>query len=473
LSDPDSPAAPPARGLEVRSIDYIPLTERHGKVWHLAPVWVGGNANVATVAVGFVGIVAGADLMWTLVAVAAGCAFGTIFSALHSTQGPSLGLPQLIQSRPQFGYFGALLVFAFALINYVGFNVFSAVLAGQSLEVTTGFPPQVTFIVVGVIAGVIALVGYDWIHRVARWITLVFTVVFLVLTVVLLLTQPLPDGSFGFGPFAPTAFLIQFGAAAGYQINWAIYVSDYTRYLPPTVSPRRMFWCTYLGMTISAVWLAGLGAVLATMFTGLDAVGAIAAAGDSLVPGLGSAAVLVALAGLLIAMCMNTYGGSLTLISVADTLHSVRFTTTLRIVAVTIVTVIATVLSLAVSQDFLAGFTVFLQVLLYLFAPWTAVNLTDYFLVRRGHYSIRDIFTPRGIYGLFSWRGALAYLIGFASEIPFVSTSVYTGPVADALGGADISPFVGIVVGTIAYWAATRGLDARAELQAVQQDEAA
>jgi len=55
-------------------------------------------------------------------AVLFGCAFGTFFMAFHSTQGPQLGLPQMIQSRPQFGYVGALLVWGLALIAYIGFN---------------------------------------------------------------------------------------------------------------------------------------------------------------------------------------------------------------------------------------------------------------------------------------------------------------------------------------------------------------
>ena len=25
--------------VEVRSIDYVPLDERHGKLWHLGPLW--------------------------------------------------------------------------------------------------------------------------------------------------------------------------------------------------------------------------------------------------------------------------------------------------------------------------------------------------------------------------------------------------------------------------------------------------
>ena len=98
--------------IEQRSIDYIPLSERHGKVWHLWPVWFSGDAHLATIATGFVGPAMGGNLVWMTVAVVLGCLLGTFFMAFHSTQGPQLGLPQMIQSRPQFGYMGALLVWA-------------------------------------------------------------------------------------------------------------------------------------------------------------------------------------------------------------------------------------------------------------------------------------------------------------------------------------------------------------------------
>ncbi len=67
-------------------------------------------------------------------AVFFGGAFGTFFMAFHSTQGPQLGLPQMIQSRPQFGYVGALLVWAVALIAYIGFNAFNQILAAQTVQ---------------------------------------------------------------------------------------------------------------------------------------------------------------------------------------------------------------------------------------------------------------------------------------------------------------------------------------------------
>jgi hypothetical protein len=54
--------------------------------------------------------------------------------AFHSTQGPQLGLPQMIQSRPQFGYVGALLFWVVALIAYIGFNSFNQILAAQTVH---------------------------------------------------------------------------------------------------------------------------------------------------------------------------------------------------------------------------------------------------------------------------------------------------------------------------------------------------
>ena len=60
-----------------------------------------------------------------------GTLVGTFFMAFHSAQGPQLGLPQMIQSRPQFGYVGALLVWLFAYLQYAGFNVFNTILGGR------------------------------------------------------------------------------------------------------------------------------------------------------------------------------------------------------------------------------------------------------------------------------------------------------------------------------------------------------
>ena len=48
--------------------------------------------------------------------------------------GPRLGVPQMIQSRAQFGYYGALLVVLVAVAMYVGFFASNLVLGGQSIN---------------------------------------------------------------------------------------------------------------------------------------------------------------------------------------------------------------------------------------------------------------------------------------------------------------------------------------------------
>jgi purine-cytosine permease-like protein len=110
---------------------------------------------------------------------------------------------------------------------------------------------------------------------------------------------------------------------------------------------------------------------------------------------------------------------------------------------------------------------------LYFFIPWTAVNLVDYFIVRHGHYAIAEIFNPQGIYGRWGWRGIVSYLIGFAAMLPFFSTGLYSGWVANAANGADFSLFVGLPVAGILYWVLCRNLDVEAEarLAAAEQEQ--
>src|SRR6478672_10050497 len=144
-------------GLEVRSIDYVPLSERHGKLWHLGPLWFMSNAQIATLAVGVLGVTTGGNLIWSLIALFLGTAIGTFFMAAHSAQGPQLGLPQMIQSRPQFGYVGAILVWLFAYLQYAGFNIFNTLLASDAMNQTIGGSTKFWLVVGTALAAVAAI----------------------------------------------------------------------------------------------------------------------------------------------------------------------------------------------------------------------------------------------------------------------------------------------------------------------------
>src|SRR3954467_4056578 len=457
-------------GLEVRSIDYVPLSERHGKLWHLGPLWFMSNAQIATLAVGVLGVTTGGNLIWSLIALLLGPSVGPFFMAAHSAQGPQLGLPQMIQSRPQFGYVGAILVWLFAYLQYAGFNIFNTLLAADSMHATVHGSTKFWIVVATVVAVVAALVGYDLIHSMERYLTYGFLVLFGILTVVVV-RLPHPAGSFDLGHFDLAPFLLQFSVVAGYQISWAIYVSDYSRYLPPDVTVRKTFWWTYWGSGLGAAWLMGLGALLASSAgDAFDTVKSIDAAANGIFDGFGTIVLLFAALGLISVTALNLYGGSLTAISAVDSFRSVRPTLSVRVVTISFTAALSLVVALISSESFLTNFENFLLLILYLFIPWTAVNLIDYYVVRRGHYAVEEIFKPTGIYGRWGWRGIVAYLVGFGCMVPFFSTPSFTGPIAKAMDGADLSLFIGLPVAGGLYLLLARSIDVDAERRLAERE---
>src|SRR5579864_4646869 len=284
--------------IEKRSIDYVPLAERHGKVWHLWPVWFSGDAHLATLAVGVLGITLGGNLLWTSVAVILGCLLGTFFMAFHSTQGPQLGLPQMIQSRPQFGYTGALLVWGVAMVAYVGYNAFNTVLAVQAVhQLTPGVAATsgVAMTLFGLLALSLAVVGYDKIHLAQRGLAYLMIVILSVFSVGALFLLKLPAAQWDPGGFRAVPFLAQLFAAAAYQLSWSIYVSDYSRYLPRDVSVRESFWWTFLGAFVGGAWMMLVGTLATAAAPGLNVAAAMQNAADVVLPGLGKVLLFSAL----------------------------------------------------------------------------------------------------------------------------------------------------------------------------------
>lgn len=448
--------------IETRSIDYVPLAERHGKVWHLWPVWFSGDAHLATLAVGVLGITLGGNVLWTAIAVVLGCLIGTFFMAFHSTQGPQLGLPQMIQSRPQFGYAGALLVWGVAMIAYVGYNAFNLVLAAQALHQLnahirpTSAPVMLLF---ALLALALAAVGYDRIHQAQRGFAFLMIAVLTVFSVGALFLLRLPGSQWDPGAFRAVPFLAQLFAAASYQLSWSIYVSDYSRYLPRDVGVRESFWWTYLGAFIGGAWMMLVGTLAAASAPHRDVAAAMEHAADVVLPGLGKVLLFTALLGLLTMSSLNFYGASLTLLSCADTVKPLKCSVGKRLTSLAVAFVASYSIALSSSGNFMDRFEDYLAVLLYLFTPWTAINLVDFYVVRKGHYSIREIFNPSGMYGRWNWRGLLAYGVGFIAMVPFFSTAMYHGVVARWLGGADIAMLIGLPVSALVYVLLCRSLD--------------
>ena len=318
----------------------------------------------------------------------------------------------------------------------------------------------------------LAAVGYDKIHLAQRAFAYLMIAILSVFTAWATFGLRFPGGSWALQGFRGVPFLAQLFAAASYQLSWSIYVSDYSRYLPRDVGVRSSFWWTYLGAFIGGAWMMLVGTVAAALAPKLEVCAAIEFAADQLYPGFGRVLLIGALLGLVAVSTLNFYGASLTLLSMADTLKPLTSTVGKRLASLAIAFMASTTLALASSSSFGARYNDLLSVLLYLFTPWTAINLVDFYVVRKGHYSIREIFNPHGMYGRWNWRGLVAYAAGFIAMIPFFVTDEWKGPIARLLGGADIAMLIGLPVAAGVYLWAYRGFDLAAEERRAQVADA-
>ena len=143
---------------------------------------------------------------------------------------------------------------------------------------------------------------------------------------------------------------------AGYQISWAMDVSDYSRYMPPDVTVRKTFYWTYWGSAIGGGWMMIVGAVLAAWagknFDGTG-IGELNQVGDHVFTGFGAIVLILATLGLVaLVTALNMYGGSLTLISAVDSFRKARPTLGLRVVTVGFTALLSLVGVLAVTKNF-------------------------------------------------------------------------------------------------------------------------
>jgi purine-cytosine permease-like protein len=461
-------------GIEVRSIDWVPETERHGKLWHQMPLWFLGNFQYFTIPIGFVGPSFGLSLWWTIASGTLGILIGTVFMAFHGTQGPTLGLPQMIQSRAQFGFRGVVVALFAVLFTYMAFNVADQVLLAQGLNGAFGWNANVVALACTIGAALLAIYGHDWVHRIFR------SILFVLLPLVAIISIGVITGHAGavtshtsYG-FNWTGFMAQLSTAAAYNITYAGYVSDYSRYLPKNANRGRLIGYVFAGAATPAIWLIALGAWLAIRLGATDGLVGLQTAGNNVFGHLGSVAGFLSAVALAATMGMNAYGAMLTTLTGVDAFRKVNPTRAARIVTIVVLTVVWYVVAKSITTSAVGVVDTVLTLMLYLLVPWTATNLMDFFFVRRGHYAITELFRRDGMYGVWARRGLIAYFVGFAAEIPFMVLlnlvtlkSYYTGPLAKDLNSVDISWIVGLIVTAIAYYALTRDLDVTAEAAAI------
>jgi NCS1 family nucleobase:cation symporter-1 len=439
--------------IERRAIEYIPPAERHGRPNTLFTIWFASNAQITAVATGLLAtVVFGLSLPWSIAAILIGNLVGGLFMAYHSVQGPRLGMPQMIQSRAQFGMFGAVLPILAVVAMYIGFFTSSAILGGEALGRLLHVSTDWGIVLCDAITLVMAWVGYDLIHRYDRWASVLFAAVFLAITIKMLtVARPAYHGH----DDTAANVLLAISVFVSWQITWAPYVSDYSRYLPQDTPASRTFWYTYAGSAVGACWfmvIGALGGVLAPAAISANTAGYFA----GLFPAVQWLILLTAVLGIFAANVENLYGPFLAGAAALSPSGRVGSAPLARFLAAAAVAILGTLFGILASAHFLTDLSNFVLFLLYFMIPWTAINLTDYYLVRRGRYDVGDMFRTDGRYGPVNWWGVGIYVLTILVEIPFANSSLYEGPIARGLGGADISWIIGFILAAGLYYLAAR-----------------
>jgi nucleobase:cation symporter-1, NCS1 family len=429
--------------IERKGVDFVPHDERYGGAHRLFTIWFSVNMSIVCLTVGTIGVFAGLSFGWVVLALLFGNVIGTVFMAAHSAQGPHLGIPQMIQSRAQFGVVGAAVPLVAVVITYTLYLCADAVVVKASLASLIGISNQWAIIVFGIATLVVAFVGYELIHKLGYVLSVVSTGLMLACFFILLLRHHEASPPM-IGPFKSAVFIATLTQSAAWSLTFGPYVADYSRYLPASITARRTFLFTAAGNLLGTMVMMTLGAYMASFFPKLAADPGLGIA--SLFPGFNSLIVILIVVGVFQGNVLNLYSAymSATTVYTATRRHRSHGLGAKSIVML-MVSIVAAVIAITTMNDFSSKFGDMLSIMGYLLVPWSAINIADYYLVRIGRYSVEHMFDVDGIYKRFNWVGLSTYFLAVICELPFARLTWYTGSLSTRVG-ADIAWMPGLIL---------------------------
>ncbi len=441
--------------IEGRGMEPIPENARYGSVGRIFTVWFTPNLVPAAF---FIGTLVTLDFLKLgfvtgLLAIVVGNLVGSFFVAMLSTMGPKLGLAQMPAARLPFGK-SIVVPGILNWLSTIGWDGINSLFGAYALTILIpGLPFVVGLLIIVLCQGALGIFGYEAIHTFEKWAALVLGVMFVILTIAILgkADTSLTDGLSGLDQVG--AFIAMVAIVASFVLAWALYASDYSRYLPSNTSTRQVFWYTLAGMAIASAWLEVLGLLVASKATGGESSQTIY---DVLG---GSGAIVASLAMVAIAIAtvavnaMNDYTGSLSLQAAGLRIKRIYSAATVAILGFLFTLVLNT-------GDFATNFTNFLLFISYWISPFVGVVLADWWLRRRQadpNSIVNFGALPNGTVAL------AALVVGFLVGIPFQNSSLgyaWGGPfnyiTANYLHGADLAYYVGGGVAFAIYWVGAR-----------------
>lgn len=449
---------------DIHSIGPIPDADRDSTGPQQMWIWAGANIAPVNWALGALGIILKLGLWETIAVIVIGNLFGCAIFAAFTVMGHKTGVNQMVLSRSAFGrrgaYLPSLLMFLMTLC-WIGVNTYFPVKISMAILAQFGIPDSwlATFIVITVVMVVqvwIGIYGFYAIRTFEKY-TVPVTVAIMVLMSVLAWSQAgivnwnlkseLPPGA-----HLAMLSLLMTAVGVGWGISWVTWASDYSRFVPRSVSSKHVFWYSYIGMFVPTVWLAILGATIASVTLDADPAKMVSAVFG------GGAAILVLLMvlhGPIASNILNVYSAALAALSMGLKLSRTSLALIVGIAGylVTIYFIFA--------PSFAKAFDNWMISLLLWMSPYAGVILADFFIKRKGVIDVAELYTPpeTSAYGDINWGGMIGFIVGLiaAWSVQDGLVPALQGPISiNLLGGADLSWLVGIVVAGGVYLALDR-----------------
>ena len=444
----------PELRADIHRIEPIPDADRDST--GIQQMWIWAGANIAPVnwALGALGIVLKLGLWETIAVIVVGNIVGCAIFASFTIMGHQTGVNQMVLSRSAFGRRGAYLPSALMFLmtlGWIGVNTYfpvkiSMAILGQFGIADTWLPTLVVITIVMVLQVVIGVYGFYAIRTFEKY-TVPVTVVIMAVMSVLAWTQPGVvnwnlTSSLEPGAHLAMITLLMTAIGVGWGISWVTWASDYSRFVPRSVSSKSVFWYSYVGMFIPTVWLAILGATVASVTQDTDPAKMVSAVFGGVTSIL---VLLLVLHGPIATNILNVYSAALAALSMG--VHLSR--TALALIA-GIVGYLVTIY-FVFEPSFAKAFDNWMISLLLWMSPWAGVVMADYFIKRQGKIDVGELYREphQSAYGDINWAGIIAFIVGLIAGWSLEDGLVppLKGPISIGfLGGADLSWLVGIVV---------------------------
>ncbi|MBL3686513.1 nitrate reductase [Leucobacter zeae] len=451
----DAASQPETRGIEIVGDD-----ERHGRPRDLFPVWAATMVSVLNFTIGasFTAVL-GLEL-WQAALVILASSLLWVFPGIIATSGPSAGTSGSVIQRAIYGFRGNKIVIAvygwfisgvFLALNWVASSFMGAELLTRMGAENKTVGLVVVTIVVSIVTVLVAVYGHALILKAYTALTAVLLLIFLVVTGFILptvdwnFTQPEPLHGAALWSSLSIAFAILASSPLSFSNS-----ADMARYLPRDTKASRIAAATGLGGLIPCVFFTFVGALLGSVVSpDALALGIEYALLDMLPVWLGPIFVIGVIVNTVALNGMTTYTASMAFQSIGVPIR--------RIPSAILIGVLGTAftLYLVMSTSLIDAINLMLQFLLVISVPTMAVYVTD-ILLRRNRYDGLELFDERPgarfwYHGGFSIAGIGSVVLGGIATALFLSTDVWTGPLAVAIGYIDLSAPIGIIVSVAAY----------------------